>query len=257
MPQKFVEVSIDGRVAVAVLNRPRTHNAISTAMVEELGAVLDRLDADPAVTVVVLTGAGPSFAAGADLKEMLPMTAAEVAEGDFSGCCDTLADFSKPVVAAVGGMALGGGCELAEMCDIIIAAHTARFGHPEVTVGTMPGAGGTQRLPRAVGKHVAMDMLLTGRFIDADEALRCGLVSRVVPEDKLMEEALGVARRIASFSGPVTRSIKQSVLQSFAGPIREGLCAERRLFHAIFRLRDRSEGMQAFVEKRTPAFEDR
>jgi enoyl-CoA hydratase len=222
-----------------------------------LEACLTALDADPAVKAVVLTGAGANFAAGADLKEMLPMTAAQVMASDFTGCCHRLADLGKPVIAAVSGLVLGGGCELVEMCDLVIAADTARFGHPEITVGTMPGAGGTQRLPKAVGKHVAMDMLLTGRVLTAEEALGCGLVSRVVGAERLLDEALAVARQIASFSAPVARMIKEAVNRSFAMPLPEGLALERRLFHLTFALDDRKEGMAAFVGKRRPAFQDR
>jgi enoyl-CoA hydratase len=248
---------VDDGVALVMLDRQEALNALSLELVRALEAALDQLDADPAVRALILAGAGRHFAAGADIREMLPMTAVDVLLADFSGCCHRLADARKPVVAAVDGYALGGGCELVEMCDVVIAAETARFGHPEVTVGTMPGAGGTQRLPRAIGKARAMDLLLTGRTLTAVEAERCGLVSRVVPPDRLLDEAKAVARRIASFSAPVVRMIKEAANFAFRLSLPDGLAFERRLFHLTFALDDRREGMAAFVEKRTPTFADR
>ncbi|HEY0838188.1 MAG TPA: enoyl-CoA hydratase-related protein [Azospirillum sp.] len=257
MGDDLVSVSVDGAVAVVTLNRPKARNALNVALTDALAAALDRLEADAGVKAIVLTGAGEHFAAGADVKEMLPMTAHDVLTADFAGCCTRLAGVRTPVVAAVRGYALGGGCELVEMCDVVVAAESARFGHPEVGVGTMPGAGGTQRLPRSVGKHKAMDLLLTGRPMTAEEAERAGLVSRVVPDERLMEEALDVARRIASLSAPVVRLIKESVNHAFRGSLPDGLAFERRLFHLTFATEDRREGMAAFVEKRPPDFKDR
>jgi enoyl-CoA hydratase/carnithine racemase len=254
MSQDPVLVSIDDAVGIVTLNRTAARNALSSALAAALDAALDRLDADPAVNAILLTGAGRHFAAGADVKEMAGLTVGEVLATDFAGCAERLGRVAKPVVAAVEGYALGGGCELVEMCDVVIAAETALFGHPEVTVGTLSGCGGTQRLPRVVGKHRAMDLLLTGRPMTAAEAHQAGLVSRLVPPDRLMEEALAVARRIASLSAPVVRMIKRAVLQGLDGSLTNGLALERNLFHLSFALADRAEGMAAFVEKRPPAF---
>jgi enoyl-CoA hydratase len=257
MPYEFLSVTTEERVAVLRLERPKALNALCDGLVSELAAALDVLEGDPEVTVAILTGGADVFAAGADLKEMLGKTLPEVVAENFSGCCPRLAAFGLPVVAAVAGYALGGGCELVEMCDIVIAADTARFGHPEVSVGTMPGAGGTQRLPRAIGKHKALDLLLTGRMMDAAEAERAGLVSRVVPPAELLDTALAVARRIASHSRPVLKLLKQAVVQSQGMPLGEGLAFERKLFQLTFGFEDRREGMEAFVEKRKPRFRHR
>lgn len=251
---KLVVARMEDRVGMAILNRPSARNALCEALVEELTQVLDAFDADPAIGAILITGAGRDFAAGADLKEMLGMTADEVLAADFSGCCVRLGTVGKPVVAAVDGHALGGGCELVEMCDVVIAADTACFGHPEFTVGTMPGAGGTQRLAKTLGKHAAMDVLLTGRRLTAAEACRFGLVSRVVPAPDLQKEAMEVAARIAAGSAPVARMIKQAVRHSLADADATGLALERSLFHRTFSLGDRREGMRAFVEKRRPVF---
>lgn len=253
----MVGIAREGAVAVITLDRPGARNALCREMIAALDFALDELDADGDVRAVVLTGAGGHFAAGADLKEMLGMTAADAVLDDFAGCSKRLPEVSKPVIAAAGGWVLGGGCELVEMCDVVIAAETARFGHPEVTVGTMPGAGGTQRLTRALGKAKAMDLLLTGRTMTAEEAERCGLVSRIVPADRLMDEAMEVARRIAGLSAPVIRMIKDGVGQAQRGGLDEGLAYERRLFHLTFTLDDRREGMAAFVEKRAPVWRHR
>lgn len=257
MPYEFLRVRIEEKVAIIHLDRPKALNALCEGLVSELEDALDVLEGDGAVSVAILTGGPDVFAAGADLKEMTAKTLPEVVAEDFSGCCPRLAAFGLPVIAAVAGYALGGGCELVEMCDIVIAADTARFGHPEISVGTMPGAGGTQRLPRAVGKHKAMDVLLTGRMMDAAEAERAGLVSRVVPPEELMDTSLSVARRIASYSRPVLKLLKQAILQSQAMPLGEGLAFERRLFHLTFGFEDRREGMEAFVQKRKPLFRGR
>lgn len=252
-----IEWRIEDGVALAALVRREARNALCRQMVDELDALLAAWTDDEAVRVVLLYGAGDHFAAGADLKEMLPMTAADALLQDYAGCSWRLATFPKPTVAAVDGYALGGGCELVEMCDIVIASERARFGHPELLVGTMPGAGGTQRLPRVLGKHVAMDMFLTGRQLGAQEALQHGLVSRVVEASCLLESALAVAKEVARRSQPVARMIKTAVqagLEDASGP---SLALERRLFQLGFDLQDRREGMSAFVEKRDPVFRHR
>ena len=254
MPYELIVVEIEEKVATITLNRPKALNALCDGLVEEMNAALNELETDQSVSAVILTGGENVFAAGADLKEMLDNTLQKVVEGNFAGCCTRLADFEVPVIAAVSGYALGGGCELVEMCDIVIAADNAKFGHPEISVGTMPGAGGTQRLPRSIGKHKAMDLLLTARMMDAGEAESAGLVSRVVSRDALLETARSVAKTVASFSRPVLKLMKQSVLQSQAIPLSEGLAFERKLFQMTFGFDDRREGMKAFIEKRKPIF---
>ncbi|HEY8608335.1 MAG TPA: enoyl-CoA hydratase-related protein [Noviherbaspirillum sp.] len=253
----LVTAAVQDGVGIATLRRPAAKNALSVKLVAALTCVLETFESDREVRAILLAGEGGCFAAGADIKEMLPLTVQDVIAGDFAGCCTRLAAVKKPVVAAVDGFALGGGCELVEACDIVIASVDAVFAHPEVRLGTMPGAGGTQRLPRSVGKHLAMDMLLTGRQLTADEALRFGLVSRVVPAGELRATALRVAADVASLSGPVTQMIKQAVchgLNEHDGP---GYALERKLFHLGFALEDRREGMQAFLEKRPPSFRHR
>ncbi len=257
MPNPLITVSVEERVATVRIDRPQALNALCDRLVAEMDAALDGLEGNPSVAAVVLTGGPHVFAAGADLKEMAGKSVPDVVGEDFSGCCHRLAAFQLPVIAAVAGYALGGGCELVEMCDIVIAADTARFGHPEVTVGTLSGAGGTQRLPRAVGKHKAMDLLLTGRIMDAQEAERAGLVSRLVPEDKLLDTARSVAQTVAARSRPVLRLLKQAVLRSQSMPLDDGLAFERKLFQLTFGLHDRREGMEAFAEKREPRYQDR
>lgn len=257
MDYKMVKVEIIDKVAVLTLNRPEALNALCDRLVDEMSDALEKLEATPSVSVVILTGGEKVFAAGADLKEMLDKSLQRVVEDNFAGCCTRLATFSLPVIAAVSGYALGGGCELVEMCDIVIASDKARFGHPEISVGTMPGAGGTQRLPRAVGKHKAMDMLLTARMIDAGEAERASLVSRVVPKEEVLSAAMEVAKTIASYSRPVLKLMKQAILASQAMPINEGLAFERKLFQMTFGFEDRREGMGAFIEKRKPIFRNR
>src|SRR5579872_5703322 len=225
---------------------------------DELTAALEAAEADDAVRAIVITGSDRAFAAGADIKEMAPKGYANVLKEDFiTRNWERVASCRKPVIAAVAGYALGGGCELAMMCDFIIAAENARFGQPEITLAVSPGAGGTQRLPRFVGKSKAMDMVLTGRMMDAAEAERCGLVSRVVPADKLMEEALAAARTIAAMSPNTVMLIKEMVNAAFETPLTEGVRFERRLFHSLFAFEDQKEGMAAFLEKRKPAFKGR
>lgn len=257
MDYEMISVEIEGKVAILTIRRPRALNALCDGLVAEMNDALCRIGENPEAAVLLLTGGPNVFAAGADLKEMARKSYVEVLEADFSGCCEKLADFDLPVVGAVAGYALGGGCELVEMCDVVVAADTARFGHPEITVGTMPGAGGTQRLPRALGKAKAMDLLLTGRMMDAAEAERAGLVSRVVAEDNLIAEARGVAERIASYSRPVLKLMKKAVLKAFSMPLPEGLDFERKMFQMTFGLEDRKEGMEAFTEKRKPRFAGR
>ncbi|QIG48717.1 enoyl-CoA hydratase [Nordella sp. HKS 07] len=239
------------------LNRPQALNALNAALIAELGQALSAFDQDPKIGAIVITGSEKAFAAGADIKEMASKSYMEAYLGDFLASWDKVATQRKPVIAAVAGFALGGGCELALMCDFIIAAETAKFGQPEIQLGVMPGAGGTQRLTRYIGKSKAMDMVLTARLMDAAEAERCGLVSRVVAVDKLVEEALSAAKKIASFSQPIAMMAKESVNRAFETTLAEGVRFERRLFHAMFASEDQKEGMAAFVEKRKPAFKNR
>jgi enoyl-CoA hydratase len=246
------------RVGVVTLNRPQRLNALSDALAAELAAALRALDDDPAIAVIVLTGGEKAFAAGADIGAMADWDYAKVYGDDYiTKNYEAIRAVRKPVIAAVAGFALGGGCELAMMCDMIVAADTAKFGQPEITIGTMPGMGGTQRLPRAVGKAKAMDMILTARMMDAAEAERAGLVSRVVPQDKLINEAMAVAEKIASYSLPVAMMAKEAVNRAYESTLSEGVRFERRLFHATFALDDQKEGMAAFVAKRKPKFRHR
>src|SRR6476646_74530 len=247
-----------GKVGIVTLNRPKALNALNAVLIAELGRALDDLEADPSIAAVVLTGSEKAFAAGADIKEMAEKTYMQAYAEDFSTRgWERVAQCRKPVIAAVGGFALGGGCEVAMMCDIVIAAENAHFGQPEINLGTMPGAGGTQRLPRFVGKAKAMDLCLTGRMMDAAEAERAGLVSRIVPADKLLPEAIAVAERIAELSVPIAMMVKESVNRAFETTLAEGVRFERRLFHSTFATEDQKEGMAAFVEKRKPAFRNR
>jgi len=246
------------RVALVTLNRPQRLNALNDQLADELGAALAGYDADPAISVIVITGSAKAFAAGADIGAMAEWSYAKVlADNYITRNSEAVRYTRKPVIAAVAGYALGGGCELAMACDFIVAADTAKFGQPEITIGTMPGFGGSQRLPRAVGKAKAMDWCLTGRTIDAIEAERAGLVSRVVPADKLLDEALAVAAQIASYSLPVVMKVKEAVNRAYESSLAEGLLFERREFHATFALDDQKEGMRAFVEKRKPSFRHR
>ena len=244
-----------GKVGIVTLNRPKQLNALNDTLMDELGAALKAFDADPAIGCMIVTGSEKAFAAGADIGAMASYTFADVYKGDYiTRNWETIRSVRKPVIAAVSGFALGGGCELAMMCDFIIAADNAKFGQPEIKLGIIPGAGGTQRLPRAVGKAKAMDMALTGRMMDAAEAERAGLVSRIVPLDKLMDEALGAALQICEFSQLAVLAAKESVNRSFEGSLSDGVMFERRLFHALFATQDQKEGMDAFVNKRKPAF---
>jgi enoyl-CoA hydratase len=247
-----------GRVALITLNRPKQLNALNDALMNELGDALAKFDADDGVGAIVITGSEKAFAAGADIGAMKDWGYMDVYKsGYISRNWESLKSVRKPVIAAVAGFALGGGCELAMMCDIIVAAESARFGQPEIKLGVIPGAGGTQRLPRAVGKAKAMDLVLTGRMMDAQEAERAGLVSRVVPADKLLDETLALAAQIAEFSLPSVMMAKEAVNRAYEAPLSEGVLFERRLFHALFATEDQKEGMAAFVEKRKPKFKHR
>lgn len=244
-----------GPVGIITLNRPQALNALCAGLIEDLGQALDHLEADDSIHALILTGSEKAFAAGADIKEMQNKTYVSAYREDFiTQGWERVSACRKPIIAAVAGYALGGGCEMAMMCDLIIAADTAKFGQPEITIGTIPGAGGTQRLTRSIGKSKAMDLCLTGRLMDAQEAERAGLVARIVPADQLMDEALATAEKIASFSLPVAMMVKESVNRSYETSLQEGLKFERRVFHATFALEDRKEGMSAFVEKRKPQF---
>jgi enoyl-CoA hydratase len=248
---------VRGRVGLVTLNRPKALNAISSGLVRDVNAALDGFEADDGIGAVVLTGSEKAFAAGADIKEMASLDFVTAYRSDFVAEWDRIGQRRKPLIAAVAGYALGGGCELAMMCDFIIAAETARFGQPEITLGVMPGVGGTQRLARYVGKAKAMDLCLTGRMMDAAEAERCGLVSRIVPAADLVTEAVKAAERIASFSLPAVMMTKESVNRAFETTLSEGIRFERRLFHAMFSTEDQKEGMAAFVEKRQAQFKHR
>ena len=243
------------KVGVVTLNRPKQLNALNDQLMDELGAALKTFDADPTINCMIITGSEKAFAAGADIGVMASYTFADVYKGDYiTRNWEQIRSIRKPVIAAVSGFALGGGCELAMMCDFIIAADNARFGQPEIKLGVIPGAGGTQRLPRALGKAKAMDLILTGRMMDAAEAERAGLVSRVVPLDKLMEEALGAALMISEYSQIATMAAKESVNRAYEGTLSDGIVFERRLFHALFATADQKEGMDAFVNKRKANF---
>jgi len=258
MAYENITVETRRHVGLITLNRPKALNALCSALIRELGQALDAFEADDEIGAIVLTGSEKAFAAGADIKEMASKTFIDAYLADFiTNGWERITTCRKPVVAAVAGFALGGGCEVAMMCDFILAADNAKFGQPEITIGTIPGAGGTQRLVRAVGKAKAMEMVLTGRMIDAVEAERAGLVSRVVPLAELIDEAVKVADKIASLSRPVVLLAKEAVNAAFETPLSQGIRFERRLFHATFATEDQKEGMAAFVEKRSPAFRNR
>lgn len=258
MAYQTLIVEITDHVALIRLNRPEALNALSGQLVSELAAAMKAADADADVRCIVLTGSEKAFAAGADIKEMASKSYVDVLTGDLFGPeIEEIQRVRKPVIAAVAGYALGGGCELAMMCDFIICADNAKFGQPEINLGVIAGIGGTQRLTRFVGKSKAMDMNLTGRFMDAAEAERSGLVSRVVPADKLLDEAMGAAKKIASKSAIATMVAKEAVNRSYETTLREGLLYERRAFHALFATEDQKEGMSAFAEKREAQFRDR
>jgi len=258
MSYEFILAEVKGRVALITLNRPKQLNALAPKLMQELGAALYGFDADDGVGAIVITGNDKAFAAGADIGAMKDFDFQHAYKSNYiTRDWEHIRNIRKPVIAAVAGYALGGGCELAMMCDVVIAAESAKLGQPEINLGILPGSGGTQRLPRAVGKAKAMDLCLTARMMDAAEAERAGLVSRVVPNDKLMAEAMAVAEKIASYSLPVVMMIKESVNRAYESTLSEGVLFERRLFHAAFALDDQKEGMAAFVEKRKPKFTNR
>ena len=250
-------VETHGRVGLIRLNRPQALNALSSPLIEDLNTALEAFEADPEIGAIVLTGSEKAFAAGADIKEMQDKSFADVFLGDFISRWENVSKTRKPVIAAVAGFALGGGCELAMMCDFILAADTAKFGQPEIKLGVMPGAGGTQRLTRFVGKSKAMEMCLTGRMMDAAEAERSGLVSRVVPAASLIEEALKTAETIASLSRAAVYAAKESVNRAYETTLAEGVRFERRIFQSLFATEDQKEGMKAFVDKRPAEFKNR
>ena len=256
MTYEMIEVRVEAeKVGIITLNRPKQLNALNDQLMDELGAALKAFDADEKIGCIILTGSEKAFAAGADITVMAKFTFADAYKGDFiTRNWETIRTIRKPVIAAVSGFALGGGCELAMMCDFIIAAENAKFGQPEIKLGVIPGAGGTQRLPRAVGKSKAMDMALTGRMMNAEEAERAGLVSRVVALDKLQEEALGAALVISDYSQITVMAAKEAVNRAFEGTLSDGLMFERRLFHSLFATADQKEGMDAFVNKRKAVF---
>jgi len=258
MAYENIIVDRRGSVGLVTLNRPKALNALNAQLISELGRALDGFEADDAIGAIVLTGSEKAFAAGADIKEMAGKSYMDVYLADFiTDGWERVTTCRKPIVAAVAGYALGGGCEIAMMCDFILAADTAKFGQPEITIGTIPGSGGTQRLPRFVGKSKAMEMVLTGRIMDAAEAERAGLVSRVVPAGELLDEAVKVAEKIAQLSRPAVMLAKEAVNRAYETTLAEGVRFERRIFHSTFATEDQKEGMAAFVEKRQPAFRNR
>jgi enoyl-CoA hydratase len=257
MAYETILVETRGPVGLITLNRPKALNALNIQLIAELNQALGAFEADAEIAVMVLTGSERAFAAGADVKEMEGLDFMAALQGDFIGSWQQVADCRKPIIAAVAGYALGGGCELAMMCDIIIAADNAKFGQPEISLGTIPGAGGTQRLTRAVGKAKAMEMVLTGRMMDAEEAERASLVARVVPLASLLDEALKLAETIAEKSQPIVALAKEAVNVAYETTLSEGVRFERRMFYATFASEDRREGMQAFIAKRTPNFNNR
>jgi len=256
MSYQNILIESKGRVGIIRLNRPQALNALNRALIGELGEAIRAFEADGNIGCVLLTGSDKAFAAGADIKEMADKTFIENFIGNFAADWDHLVRARKPIVAAVAGFALGGGCEIAMQCDVVIAADNAKFGQPEIKLGVIPGIGGTQRLTRAVGKAKAMDLILTGRMMDAAEAERAGLVARVVPAANLMEEAMKVAETIAGMSLPAVLAAKEAVNRAFESPLAEGVIFERRIFHALFATEDQKEGMKAFVEKRKPAWKN-
>ncbi|MCH9020093.1 MAG: enoyl-CoA hydratase [Proteobacteria bacterium] len=257
MAYKTIIVETRGRVGLITLNRPKALNALNAELISELNQALDRYESDDEIGAIVVTGSERAFAAGADIKEMQEKSFGDVIRNDFIAPWERITRCRKPVIAAVAGYALGGGCELAMMCDVIIAADTAKFGQPEITLGTLPGSGGTQRLTRAVGKSKAMEMILTGRIMDAEEAERANLVSRVVAAEDVVDEAITTAERIADMSMPVVAMAKEAINRAYEMTLSEGVRFERRLFQASFATEDRAEGMAAFAEKRQPAFVNR
>ena len=258
MAYQDIIVERRGRVGIVTLNRPKALNALCDSLVREFGLVLDDFEGDSDIGAILITGSEKAFAAGADIKEMKDRDFVDVYQSDFiTRGWERIAQCRKPVIAAVAGYALGGGCEMAMMCDIILAADNAKFGQPEITLGVLPGAGGTQRLTKLIGKSKAMEMCLSGRMMDAAEAERSGLVARVVPASQLMDEALKLAERIAGMSAPIAMMVKEAVNRAYETTLAEGIRFERRLFHAAFATEDQKEGMAAFAEKRPPAFKHR
>src|SRR5213080_4810444 len=257
MSYETIIVETRGRVGIIRLNRPQALNALNSALNAELARAIAAFDADEGIGCMLITGSEKAFAAGADIKEMADKSAIDMFMGDFAGTWHAAANARKPIVAAVSGFALGGGCELAMQCDLIIAADTAKFGQPEIKLGVIPGIGGTQRMTRALGKAKAMDLILTGRMMDAVEAERAGLVARVVPAASLLEEAMKVAETIAAMSLPAVLAAKEAVNRAFETSLAEGVRFERRVFHSLFATNDQKEGMAAFVEKRVPQFKNR
>jgi len=251
---ELIEITREGRVALIRLNRPEALNALNSALAEELTAAAEALDADRGVGAVVVTGSERAFAAGADISEMAEKSAEEMVEADFFAIWDRFAATRTPKIAAVNGYALGGGCELMMMCDFAIAGEGAKFGQPEVKLGVIAGMGGTQRMTKLIGRALSMDLHLTGRMMDAAEALRAGLVARVVPDDKVVEEAMAAAKQIAGYSRPATRLAREAVMRAEELSLAEGVAWERRLFHRLFGTEGQREGMQAFLEKRKPEF---
>jgi len=262
MAYEFILTDVRGsgerRIGLITLNRPKQLNALNDGLMNELGDAMKAFDADDGIGCIVVTGSEKAFAAGADIGAMASWSYMDVYKSDYiTRNWETIRTVRKPVIAAVAGFALGGGCELAMMCDFIIAADSSRFGQPEIKLGIIPGAGGTQRLPRAVGKSKAMDLVLTGRMMDAAEAERAGLVSHVVPAAELMDVALAAAQAICEFSGPSVMMAKEAINRAYEGPLAEGIQFERRMFHSLFATEDQKEGMDAFVNKRKPAFKQK
>jgi enoyl-CoA hydratase len=258
MAYENILVETRGQVGLITLNRPKALNALNSELMRELGDALTKFDADAAIGAMVITGSEKAFAAGADIKGMQPKTFVDVYKADFiTAEWETVTRIRKPVIAAVAGYALGGGCELAMMCDFILAADTAKFGQPEINLGIMPGAGGTQRLTRFVGKSKAMEMCLTGRSMDADEAERAGLVSRIIPADDLIDEAVATANKIVDKGAVAVMAAKEAVNRAYETTLAEGVRFERRIFHALFATEDKFEGMSAFIDKRSPDFSDK
>lgn len=258
MPDQLVKVQIKGRIGIIELHRPKAMNALCADLIQQLNEILKLLEDNPEISVMVLTGSDKVFAAGADIKEMKDLTFSQAFMTDFiTKTWEEISRCRKPIIAAVSGYALGGGCEFAMMCDLIYAADNAKFGQPEITIGTLPGAGGTQRLPRFVGQAKAMEMCLTGKMIGAEEAKAIGLIADVFPTASFLKEVLEIATHMASMSLPVLMMIKESIKKAYEMPLQEGLMYERRLFHSTFALEDRKEGMAAFVEKRVPQFKNK
>ena len=258
MAYENIVIETRGRIGLITLNRPKQLNALNDALMNELRDALSGFDRDDSIGAIVLLGSEKAFAAGADVSAMKDWSYMDVYKTNFiTRNWESLRSVRKPVIAAVAGVALGGGCELAMMCDIVIAADNAKFGQPEIKLGIIPGAGGTQRLPRAIGKSKAMDLVLTGRTMDAQEAERAGLVARIVAPDKLLDEAIAVAASICAYSLPAVMMAKEAVNRAYEGSLSEGILFERRNFHALFATEDQKEGMQAFLDKRKPAFRHR